>query len=189
MKCLFFDSETTGVDANIHGIHQLSGKIIIDGVEIDEFDFKIQPHYGCQYDPKALAVCGVTEAQIKAYPHMHTVFPLILAKLAKHIDMDDPQDKFFMFGYNVTFDARHLLNWFRLNNGNKHFFNLFWTTPIDVMVLAVHYLMSKRHVMKDFKQGTVAEFLGIEVDKSKLHNSLYDLDILIQIYNYISGKY
>lgn len=189
MKALFFDTETTGTDYKIHGIHQISGKVLIDGVEMEEFDFKVQPHYGCQFDPKALAICGVTEAQIKAYPHMHTVFPLILAKLAKHVDMSDPQDNIFMFGYNINFDARMFFNFFRLNNGTKHFRNIFWTVPIDVMSLAAHYLMQKRHIMENLKQGTVAKFLGIEVNDSKLHDGVYDLDILIKIYNIISGKY
>jgi len=37
-------------------------------------------------------------------------------------------------------------------------------------------------MMDDFKQGTVAKALGIEVDDSKLHDASYDLSILIQIF-------
>ena len=31
MKVLFFDLETTGTLVNKHGIHQLSGSVVIDG--------------------------------------------------------------------------------------------------------------------------------------------------------------
>ena len=31
MKVLFFDLETTGVLVNLHGIHQISGAVVIDG--------------------------------------------------------------------------------------------------------------------------------------------------------------
>lgn len=38
------------------------------------------------------------------------------------------------------------------------------------------------HTMINFKQSTVAKQLGIEVDESSLHDSEYDVNLLIQIY-------
>lgn len=43
--------------------------------------------------------------------------------------------------------------------------------------------------MKDFKQGTVAKALGIEVDDSKLHDAKYDIDICHAIYDKVCGEY
>lgn len=44
MKVLFFDLETTGTLVNRHGIHQISGAIVVDGEVKEEFDFKVQPN-------------------------------------------------------------------------------------------------------------------------------------------------
>lgn len=43
MKLLLFDLETTGTDAVKNGIHQISGKIIINGEVKETFDFKVRP--------------------------------------------------------------------------------------------------------------------------------------------------
>lgn len=79
MKVVFFDLETTGTLVNKHGIHQLSGEIIIDGVVKETFDFRVQPNpqamieqggFGCSwsneradpgissYENGIQAVCG-----------------------------------------------------------------------------------------------------------------------------------
>jgi DNA polymerase-3 subunit epsilon len=50
--------------------------------------------------------------------------------------------------------------------------NEVWATP---------YLSEKRAEMENFKQGTVAKALGINVDDSKLHDALYDIEICKQI--------
>lgn len=44
MKVVFFDLETTGTLVNKHGIHQISGMIVIDGEVKETFDFKVQPN-------------------------------------------------------------------------------------------------------------------------------------------------
>lgn len=40
--------------------------------------------------------------------------------------------------------------------------------------------------MKDFKLATVAAFLGIEIDQSKLHDASYDLMLTYEIYKLIN---
>lgn len=71
MKLFFYDLETTGTMVNRHGIHQISGKIIIDGEVKESFDFHVAPNPKAQIEPDALAVGNVTEDQIKAYPPMN----------------------------------------------------------------------------------------------------------------------
>jgi hypothetical protein len=41
--------------------------------------------------------------------------------------------------------------------------------------------------MKNFKQITVGETLGIKVDESKLHDALEDVKFMIKIYKAIGG--
>lgn len=44
MKIVFFDLETTGTNPGKHGIHQISGEIVIDGQTVEQFDFKVRPN-------------------------------------------------------------------------------------------------------------------------------------------------
>ena len=54
------------------------------------------------------------------------------------------------------------------------------------MVLATPYLAAKRGQMENFKQGTVAATLGIQVDENKLHDALYDIQLCRAIYDIVS---
>ena len=172
MKLLFFDLETTGTQADKHGIHQLSGSIVINGEVKEKFDLRVQPHPGAVIEQGALDVAGVTQEQIMAYPPMRQVY-----------------DKFFLVGYNnASFDNQFLRAWFG-HNGDKYFGSWFWANSIDVMVIATPYLADRRSQMVNFKQGTVAKTLGITVEDDKLHDALYDIDICKAIYDIVCAKY
>ena len=84
-----------------------------------------------------------------------------------------------------SFDNQFLRAWF-LQNGDKYFGSYFWSNSIDVMVLATPYLASQRSQMENFKQGTVAKALGIEIDESRLHDALYDIQVCKSIYDIVS---
>lgn len=186
MKVVFFDLETTGTLVNKHGIHQISGEIIIDGVVKEKFDFKVQPNPKALIEQEALDVAGVTKEQILAYPPMENVYNQFVDLLSKYVDRYNKQDKFFMAGYNnASFDNHFLRAWF-IQNGDKYFGSWFWSNSIDVMVLATAYLLEKRPQMENFKQGTVAKALGISVDDTKLHDAMYDIEVCKAIYDIVS---
>lgn len=165
MKLLFFDLETTGTYPGKHGIHQMSGMIVIDGEIKEKFDFKVRPNPQAEILDEALEVAGVTRDQILAYPPMGEVYhQFVDGILAKYVDRYNKTDKFFLVGYNnASFDNQFLRGFF-LQNGDKYFGSWFWANCMDVMVLATPYLDAKRAEMKDFKQGTVAKTLGIQVE-------------------------
>ncbi len=186
MKVVFFDLETTGTLVNKHGIHQLSGEIIIDGEVKETFDFRVQPNPQALIEQEALDVAGVTKEQILAYPPMGAVYKQFVDMLSKYVDRYNKQDKFFLAGYNnAHFDNQFLRSWF-VQNGDKYFGSWFWSNSIDVMVLATPFLAEKRSQMENFKQGTVAKALGIEVEDTKLHDALYDIQICKAIYDIVS---
>lgn len=186
MKVLFYDLETTGTYPGKHGIHQMSGMIVIDGEIKETFDYKVRPNPKAEILDEALAVAGVTRKQILAYPPMEEIYPQVINMLAKYVDRYDKKDKFFLAGYNnASFDNQFLRGWF-LQNGDQYFGSWFWSNSIDVMVLATPYLAARRTEMKDFKQGTVAKTLGIQVDDAKLHDALYDIEICKAIYDIVS---
>ncbi len=133
MKLLFFDLETTGTLVNKHGIHQLSGAVIIDGEIKEKFNLHVQPNPQAQIEQAALDVAGVTREQIMAYPPMGQIYAQFVDILAKYVDRYNKNDKFFLVGYNnASFDNQFLRAWF-IQNGDKFFGSWFWSTCIDVM--------------------------------------------------------
>lgn len=186
MKVLFFDLETTGVLPNKHGIHQLSGEIMINGETKEKFDFKVRPNPKCEITQEALSIAGVTLEQVMAYPPMEYVFPQFISMLDKYVDRFDKKDKIFLAGYNnASFDNNFLRGWF-LQNGDKYFGSWFWSNSIDIMVLATPYLASKRAEMENFKLSTVAATLGINVSADNLHDASYDIYLTKEIFKIVT---
>ena len=189
MKLLFFDLETTGTLVNKHGIHQLSGAVVIDGEIKEKFNLHVLPNPNALIEPVALEVADVTEEQIKAYPPMGEIYNKFVGMLSKYVDRYNKKDKFFLVGYNnASFDNQFLRAWF-IQNGDKFFGSWFWSNCIDVMVMATPYLADRRAEMDNFRQGTVAKTLGIGVDDTKLHDALYDIEVCKAIYDIVCARY
>lgn len=188
MKLFFFDLETTGTNPGRHGIHQISGQIVIDGETKENFNWYVRPNPRAQIDPKALQVSGVTEEQIRNYPPMEQVYGELIDMLSKYVDRYNPKDKFFLVGYNNTsFDDNFLRGFFR-QNGDEFFGSWFWSNAIDVMVLATQYLLSRRAEMDNFKLATVAKFMNIQVDPDKLHGADYDIYLTRAVYDLVCSR-
>lgn len=189
MKLLFYDLETTGLDKDKHGVYQMSGRIVVDGSIVETFDFKVAPHNGAEYDDEALNVGHVSREEISNYPPMEEVFPQFIDMLNKYVNKYNKKDKFFLVGYNNRhFDDQFLRSFFE-RNGSKYFGSYFWSNSFDCLVLATPFLASKRYLMVDFKQATVAKELGVKVDDVKLHDASYDIELCAKIYDKVCGKY
>lgn len=190
MKLFFLDLETTGVNPGRNGIHQMSGMVVIDGVEKETFNFNVRPNPKAVIEKQALDVAGVTEEQVLSYPPMGVVYrEKLIPMLDRYIDRFNKKDKFFIVGYNNAHFDNDFFRGFFLQNGDKFFGSYFWANCFDCMVLATPYLADVRPSMENFKQGTVAKYLGIEIDESKLHDALYDIRVCKQIYDKVCGKY
>lgn len=185
---LFYDLETTGTDERKHSIHRIAGMIEIDGVVVESFNFKVAPHQKCLIDPVALSTCNVTEEQIRAYPDMQIVHDQFTAMLAKYCDRYERLDKIWLVGFNNRkFDDVFLREWFR-HNKDDFFGSWFWTDSLDVLVLASQYLIDVRKEMPSFKLKRVAKQLRIDVDESRLHDALYDVQLTYEIYKIITNN-
>lgn len=186
-KLFFFDLETTGLDYTKHGIHQISGEIVINGVTKESFDFKVQPFAGSIIEEEALKVAGVTKDQILSYPPMNEVYWQIVKMLSKYVDKYNRTDKFFLVGFNNSAFDNDFFRSFFDRNGDKYFGSWFWSNSFDVMVLATPVLAEKRPLMPNFKLATVAEWMGIIVDSEKLHDAGYDIFLTKAIFDKIMG--
>lgn len=188
MKIFFYDLETTGTLFWKHGIHQISGAIVIDGEVKERFDLRVAPNPKAIVEDAALQVAGVTREQIMAYPPMGDVYNKVVEMLGKYVDKYDRTDKFFLCGYNnASFDDNFFRAWFR-QNGDEYFGSWFWGNSLDVMVLASQYFAEERHTMKDFKLSTVARQCGIEVCDESLHDALYDIRLTMEVYKKVVSR-
>ena len=183
MKLFFYDLETTGINPGRHGIHQISGQIVIDGQVMESFNFHVRPNPKAQIDPQALAVAGVTAEQILNYPPMEEIFGKLIAMLGRYVDQYNKNDKYFLVGYNNTSFDNNFLRGFFLQNNDRFFGSWFWSNSIDVMVLATQYLLNERAGMENFKLSTVAKKLGITVTEDELHSADYDIALTRAIYD------
>ena len=188
-KLFFYDLETTGTNPGRHGIHQISGEIVIDGKTVETFDFKVQPNPKAQIEDAALAVGGVTREQIMAYPPMGQVYTQLVAMLSKYVDKFDKTDKFHLVGYNNRGFDDNFLRGFFLQNGDKFFGSFFWADSIDVLVLASTFLADHRAELQNFKLATVADFLGIDTTAGKLHDASFDIYVTKAVFDFIMSKF
>lgn len=183
-KILFVDTETTGLVSDFHGIHQISGILVIDRVEIKEFDLKFRPLDVEQVDDKALEVSGLTWDDLKKRDMTsRDAYHEFNALMTKHVDKYDKNDKCVIGGYNCNFDAGFLNDWYK-KHGNKFFFGLFHGGAyLDglVMALLAELKAGKRLFMPDRKLGTVAKALGIKL--SEAHDALNDIRATRQVIN------
>ena len=186
-KIMYYDLETTGVKPWRNSIHQISGEIEIDGEVVETFDIKLQPNPKAEIDPEALKIGNITLEDLKSYMPFREGYEALMCVIAKYVDKFEKSDKMFLCGYNNrAFDDQFLRGLFEQNN-DKFFGSWFWSNSLDVMVLASQYLLSLRSKMENFKLRTVAKTLGIEIDESKFHDAIYDIEIIRKIYKIVNN--
>jgi DNA polymerase-3 subunit epsilon len=185
MKLAFYDLETTGTDKEKNGVHQIA-MILVTPTDASEINFSVRPREGCVGSQEALDICGKTVEELRAYPEMRQVHADILHRLNRYCDKFNPKDKFTLIGYNNRgFDDDFFRRWFA-DCGDNYYGSWFWPNTIDVMVLATQHLLDRRPDMPNFKLHTVARELGIDVDDTKLHDALYDVNLTKQMYEILT---
>ncbi len=182
MKKIYIDCETTGTDPKRHGLIQLAGIIEVPNKPPVEFNYSIKPFPNDIIDMAALKVNGLTNYEIHEFPFCspREIFTEFKILLKKFVDPFDKRDKFVFIAYNARFDMDFLRTWWMMNNDN-YLGSWFWFPPRCIMHIAEFFLEKKRHLMPNFKLGTVAKELGINVDESKQHDAMYDVELAKQI--------
>lgn len=186
-KYFFFDLETTGVNYWKHGIHQISGAIVIGNAVKEVFNFKVRPNPGAKVEDDALEIGLVTREDIEAYEPMFDTYKKIQSMLIKYCNKFNPRDKFHLIGYNNrSFDDLFFRAFFK-QNGDVYFGSWFWADSVDVLVLSSFLLRNERQDIKDFKLSTICEHVGIKVDEDMLHNAVYDIKLTMQLFEKVTG--
>jgi len=183
MKLFYFDVETTGLSASKHAIHQLSFIIEVDGEEKKRYNYNIRPFEGAEINEDALKISNVTKEQINNNELSYKeAFNKLKTVLSYYVDKFNKKDKFFLVGYNNASFDNHFLRALFLQNGDNYFGSFFWSSPIDVFILASFARMKERSEMPSFKLKDTAISFGIEVEESRLHDAIYDVELTREIF-------
>jgi DNA polymerase-3 subunit epsilon len=179
MKILSIDTETTGVTWQ-SGIHQLAAILHIDGIEVARKVWHIKPDATCTISDEALAVSGITRADLETYTPEHIFFKEFQAFLGTYVNKFDKSDKFHFRAYNAKFDEERLRDLWK-RRGDNYFGSWFWTPVNCVMIAAGRSLGAVRHNLMDFKLHTVCKYMGISWDEAEAHDALYDIKKTIEL--------
>lgn len=188
IKRIFIDLETTGPYYWKHGIHQIAGIVDIDGKIVEEFDIRVRPNERAIIDDDALEISGITKADILKYPSQLDGFLALSKILNKYVNKFDKTDKFFICGFNNSKFDNDFLRAFFVQCEDKFFGSWFWPNPIDVYILASEHFIDRRLEFSDFKLKTVAKYIGLDVDDTKLHDGIYDIKLTRDIYYFLKNN-
>lgn len=189
MKLLYIDLETTGLNSGENAIIELAGILEIDDKVQESFSIYMKPDSDQEIDQNALDAISINRDTIDKYPTQKEGYTRFIKILEKYINVFDKNDKLFLVGYNIhSFDIPFLRVFF-LRNNNKYFGSYFHHPSIDVMLLISFFSMTQRENLPNFKLATIAESLGINVDKERLHMALYDTSITRDIFKLIQANY
>lgn len=191
MKLLAFDLETGGLDPKRHAILQISGIFCEeDGTEQERFNWYVRPFEMDQVDDKALQVNQISKDDFETDKFLspQEIYRRLKGKLSSYINPYNRMDKLHLVGYNChSFDCQFLREFFR-KNGDKYYGSYFWNPPIDMMLIYAGALAKGRQHLPDFKLATVATTVGIELDHSRLHDAIYDVEVTLELYRRWYGK-
>lgn len=185
-KLCFIDLETSGLDPKINGVTQVSGIIEIDGKEVERFNVLACPPPALAIDTRALEVQGRTRADLDKHMPYAEAYITLQSLFCQHVDKFNKRDKMFFIGYNARFDDDFLRE-FYLFNGDKYYNSMFFYPPIDVMNMAIVYMMNRRHELPNFRLTTVAQALNIPVDLSMAHDAFYDITLTKRVFETLKG--
>lgn len=188
MKLLYMDTETTGLDAQKHGLTQIAAIVVIDGEEIDRIVLDINPFtygYDVDVEDKALEITGKTVEMISAYPDQWKQHSIFIEFLENHVADRNRKDVFQIAGYNTSFDIGFIKRWFDVNE--VYFSRYFSYKDVDVFALVKHFrLFGLLDGCKDDKLGTVCEYYGIELDA---HDAMNDIVATRELYRHLVTEY
>ncbi len=186
VKLLFLDTETTGTDLEHSSIWQIGAIMEIDGKIIDKCNIKMRPYKKSKISRGLLEKLGLTIEMLKGFQIHEEGLKEFKAFLEKHIDQFDKYDKAHILAYNAHFDTHFLRKMF--SDCNDNFYgSWFWSNPIDIMTLTTMSRLETRHMMPNFKLGTVCKDFRIDISDDELHDASYDIQKTYELYKMIMG--
>ena len=186
MKLCFLDVETTGTSPGFgNQLWQLAAIFDEDGEFKGRFNMKARPTRDCVWDPEAMKMAAYTQEQINNFGDtQQDIYDMFSTWLAQRVDKFDKDDKMFFIAYNANFDHRFIRALFKDHKDN-YMGSYFWWPYIDMMTIMMWAVADKRHLLPNFKLDTVCKHCGIVPNKESLHDAMYDVRLVRQLYYYL----
>lgn len=181
-KIAWIDTETTGLDAVKQDVIQIAILIELDGVVVEEAEFKCQPYDYSTVQKGALDVHGYSVEGLQTFPIPSETLGKVTALLRKYIT-EGSMDGFIFAGYNSPFDVRFVSAW--MQKGGMEFAQYF-RSQHDVLPHFKKYILDSRQYSKNHKLVTAAEHFGITFDA---HDALEDIKTTKLVWEKIKGWY
>lgn len=172
MKIAYVDVETTGLYSNTCAIIQVAVILEVGGKEF-VFNERCRPHADARIEPAALAINKVTPDELRTFQPPEELHKKLTAFLGQFVNKYETTDKYHFAAYNAKFDDEFLRQFFkRMRDG--YYGSWFYFPYLDVMTLAAHALMHKRHELPNFKLATAYNALtGKDIENA--HDALADI--------------
>lgn len=177
---LWFDTETTGLSAQKHGLVELGGMVVKGDEVLEEFLFKMCPT-GKGATKQALAVTGYTIEQIKALTPWEEVFPEVISLFDRYINRYDKEHRFIACGQNIKFDLKMLNGFFKSQGDHYMYAYIDSKQVIDTLPLARR--MQKEGIIPNLKNNklcTLCEYF--DVDLTNAHTAIADIKATREVY-------
>jgi len=184
MKLLFLDTETTGLDPDIHGMIEIAGIVEIEGVVKKEFCYKMKPFKGQMINQKALATNGYKADDIKDWAEPLDIYKEIVSDFNEFIDPYNKRDKFHMVGQNPSFDYE-FLNEFFFRNNNNYLYSYIHYHKIDLVAITATFKLAGLLDVENAKLSVVSEALGFQ---HTAHKAMDDTKMVQKIFHYYIDK-
>lgn len=169
-KVLFLDTETTGLDCNLHGLVQVAGIVEVDGDAVEEFNIKVKPYPLDEVSAEAVKVNG-WKADSFGLPPTEG-YKKIIGVFNRYIDRYNKQDKFLMVGQNVQFDYGFLERFFKKNRNDYLYSYIHWRKVDLIGISAFMDFCGKVDFNGNYKLESVCKTLGIPITA---HDALNDV--------------
>ena len=175
MKIIFVDTETTGFSDTNNDIIQLAGLVTENREVIDTFNFRCKPVNWKSVSTQALAVTGLTMADLRTFPEPRDAFTQLKNILDKHVVKGE--QRYIIAGQNVAFDWKFLTAfWNKHKTEDECDFDYYFNKKTEYELMELTKPLKKHnHIsVPNVKLGTIMESLNIVVD-GKLHDALTDI--------------
>lgn len=166
------DVETTGLSAIKNDMVQLAMIIEVDGKQVAEQKFHMQPFDYNAVDDKALLINNLKLEDIKKFPKPQETFEEVKKFLSKYVNKYEKMDKYHPAGYNVNFDTEFIKHFFK-KNGDTYYGSWFNYRAVDPMHIL--HTLDARGTLKlpDYKLVSVCKHFGIPLEDA--HDALCDI--------------
>jgi DNA polymerase-3 subunit epsilon len=179
MDFLVLDLETTGTNPNIHGIVQIAAKYYENDVPVKTLNVKVTPSSEVVTSLGALRVNKTLYSNLSSLTDYRITESDAVLQFADFL-LSIGKDKIFVMGHNVNFDMNFitaLFNKYKIELESTFAYRLKDTATIGMFLMDAGLI----NVPK-FSLENLALALGIQVDKTKTHDGMYDVELTVQIY-------